>query len=51
MKDVLLDDEDFDAILGCVEFDIMELSDGINFNPDASVSGIEFDKALQKLNK
>ena len=51
VKDVLLSDEDFDAILGCVEFDIMELSDGINFNPHNSVSGIEFDKALQKLNK
>ncbi|MBP5402207.1 MAG: hypothetical protein J6Y36_03495 [Treponema sp.] len=51
IKDVPVDHEDFDAILGCVEFELMELVDGKNFNPDGSVSGIELDKSLNKFKK
>ncbi len=49
VKDVKKDDEDFDAILGCVEYELMDLTDGINFNPTGKVSGIEFKKAVEKI--
>lgn len=42
IPDVDLYDSDFDAILGCVEREIMVLSDGVNFNPEKSVSASEF---------
>lgn len=48
--DVKIDDEDFDAIIGCIEFNLMNLTDGVNFNPDDSVSGIDFNESLKKLN-
>lgn len=49
IKDVSVTDDDFDAILGCIEYGLMNLTDGINFNPSASVSGIEFNDSLTKL--
>lgn len=33
---------DFDAVLGCIENEIMHLEDGIDFGPDKEVSGAEF---------
>lgn len=51
VKDVAVDDEDFDAILGCVEFELMELVDGENFRPDDPVSGMSLEKSLTKLEK
>ena len=51
VKDVAVDDEDFDAILGCVEFELMELVDGENFRPDDPVSGMSLEKSLSKLEK
>lgn len=49
VKDVPVTDEDFDAILGCIEYGLLNLTDGINFNPQSSVSGIEFNESLKKL--
>lgn len=51
VKDVDVSNEDFDAILGCIEYGLMNLTDGINFNPSSSVSGIEFNESLEKLTK
>lgn len=47
VNDVKVTDEDFDAILGCIEYGFMELPDGQNFNPTGSVSGVEFDKIIK----
>lgn len=47
--DVKLDSPDFDAVLGCVENEIMHLDDGIEFASDREVSGIEFNESLGKL--
>lgn len=49
LRDVPVQNEDFDAILGCVEFDIMSLTDGIQFEPNNPVSGIDFEKSIKKL--
>lgn len=46
VKDVKVTDDDFDAILGCIEYGFMELPDGQNFNPTAPVSGVEFEKVI-----
>ena len=51
IKDVHTSNEDFDAILGCIEYGFMNLTDGINFDPSAMVSGIEFNESLEKLVK
>ena len=51
IKDVNTSNEDFDAILGCIEYGFMNLTDGINFDPSAMVSGIEFNESLEKLVK
>lgn len=40
--DVPINHSDFDAILGCVEREYIDLIDGINFFPDEKISGIEF---------
>lgn len=47
--DVKLDSPDFDAVLGCVENEIMHLEDGIEFGGDKEVSGIEFNESLGKI--
>lgn len=47
--DLDLDSPDFDAVLGCVEKEIMELVDGENFYPDFSVEAVEFNKSLKKI--
>jgi hypothetical protein len=39
----------FDAILGCVETEIMSLPDGRNFNPGGAVRGAEVLTMLQKI--
>lgn len=48
VKDIKVSDEDFDAILGCVEYGFMDLPDGQNFNPNGSVSGVEYQKNISK---
>lgn len=46
IKDVKVDNEDFDAILGCVEYGFLDLPDGQNFNPTGPVSGVQFETAI-----
>ena len=47
--DVKLDSPDFDAVLGCVENEIMHLEDGIEFGGNHEISGVEFDESLMKI--
>lgn len=47
--DVKLDSPDFDAVLGCVESEIMHLEDGIDFGAEKEVSGIEFNECVEKI--
>ena len=42
VADVPLDDVDFDAILGVIENEFMELPDGRNFYPDEEVTSVQF---------
>lgn len=48
IPDVDINSEDFDAILGVVENEIMVLPDGINFEGEKNVSAPEFNNWLQK---
>lgn len=48
VPDVSLASPWFDAVLGCVEREIMELPDGRLFHPDDTVSGLEFYGWLKK---
>ena len=41
----------FDSVLGAVEREIMDLSDGVNFHPDDPVTGLEYLGMLSKLSK
>ncbi len=47
--DVKLGSPDFDAVLGCVENEIMHLEDGIDFGAEKEVSGAEFDESVRKI--
>jgi len=49
IQDVPLDSKDFDAILGCVENEIISLSDGINFTPEALPTAAQFLEFLRRL--
>lgn len=49
IADVDIANEDFDAILGTVENEIMALPDGVNFNPDELISPADFNYSLQKI--
>lgn len=49
IPDVDLNSNDFDAILGVVEQEIMSLPDGVNFLPDGAVSAAEFNNWLQQI--
>ena len=49
VPDVELDSPDFDAVLGCIELEFMNLTDGINFEGEKKVSGIEFSESLKKM--
>ena len=42
VSDVPVDDVDFDAVLGVVESEFMELPDGRSFDPDAVVTKLQF---------
>lgn len=46
--DVELSNPDFDAVLGVVENEIMELPDGKNFFPDDIVTGLDFLSIIKK---
>lgn len=49
IPDVEIDSPDFDAVLGCIELEFMNLTDGINFEGEKKVSGIEFSESLKKM--
>ncbi len=46
VPDVPIGSSYFDAVLGCVELEIMKLVDGRNFAPDAAIDGAAFFAAL-----
>ena len=49
VPDVKLNSPDFDAVLGCVENELMHLEDGIEFGSEKEVSGIEFSESAGKI--
>ncbi|MCR5218474.1 hypothetical protein [Treponema sp.] len=49
ITDVPADNKDFDAVLGCVENEVMDLEDGSNFDPDLKPSGVQVNKWAQKV--
>ena len=49
IPDVPLDSPDFDAVLGCIELELMNLPDGIHFFPMTTVSGTEFNTWLLRI--
>jgi hypothetical protein len=49
VPDLHVHDYYFNAVLVLVEREIMELPDGINFHPDDTMSGMEFNETLKKL--
>lgn len=49
VKDVPLTSDDFDAVLGCVEKEWLDLADGTNFNGNAGISGADFSAGVKKL--
>ncbi|HBD68916.1 MAG TPA: hypothetical protein DC014_06535 [Treponema sp.] len=49
IPDVSVDSPDFDAVLGCVENEIMELVDGEHFAPNQTVSGVEFNTWVSRI--
>lgn len=51
VQDVSADSEDFDAVLGCAESELMELPDGENFLPAKKVSALECREYLENLFK
>jgi tetratricopeptide (TPR) repeat protein len=51
VPDVAVEEPWFDAALGVVEREIMDLPDGINFRPDGEVSGLEYLSILQRLQR
>lgn len=51
VADVPVDDADFDAILGVVENEFMELPDGKSFEPDETVTKLQFINWAKKADK
>lgn len=51
VPDVELNNLDFDAVLGTVENEIIDLPDGIHFQPEAEVTAMEYIKWLQNTAK
>lgn len=51
VADVSVEDADFDAVLGVVESEFMELPDGKNFNPDAPVTKLQFINWVKRADK
>ena len=49
VRDLDLDSPDFDAVLGCVEEELMSLEDGRSFGGEKPVSAVEFDRYMEKL--
>jgi hypothetical protein len=51
VPDLDVDEQWFDAALGVVEREVMDLPDGVHFNPDDPVTGLEYLGILGKLKK
>ena len=51
VADISIDDADFDAVLGVVESEFMELPDGKNFDPDSPVTKLQFINWIKKADK
>ena len=51
VPDVPADSPWFEAVLGVVEREIMDLPDGVRFEPDGPVTGVEYLKMLNRLLK
>lgn len=51
IPDVSISDPCFDSALGTIEREIFDLPDGRRFEPDRSLSGMDYLKALNKLKK
>ena len=51
VADIPVDDADFDAVLGVVESEFMELPDGKNFEPDNPVTKLQFLSWVKKADK
>lgn len=49
ITDIKLINEDFDAIVGVIEHEIMDLEDGINFYPDEKVTAPDFNSYVQRI--
>lgn len=49
--DVPVEDIDFDAVLGVIENEFMEMPDGKNFNPEEAVTNLQFITWLKKTEK
>lgn len=49
IKDVEINDNDFCAIVGCIQEEFMDLEKGLYFNPQDSISGIEYKSYIMKL--
>ena len=47
--DVDISSPDFDAVLGCIENEIMDLPDGRNFYPEEKPTAVEFNTWLKKV--
>lgn len=51
VSDVPVEDTDFDAVLGVIESEFMELPDGRSFNPDETVTKLQFINWVKKADK
>lgn len=51
VADIPVEDEDFDAVLGVIESEFMELPDGKNFEPDTVVTRLQFINWVKKADK
>ncbi|MBR7064019.1 MAG: hypothetical protein IKI31_02570, partial [Treponema sp.] len=49
LKDVPITHEDFDAVIGVVENEIMSLKDGVHFEGEKYVTSEEFYNSVQKI--
>ena len=49
IKDVDIKNPDFDAVLGVVETELMELPDGKSFHPDNILTGVDFLAIIKKV--
>ncbi|MBQ6565417.1 MAG: hypothetical protein IJL80_00010 [Treponema sp.] len=49
VKDIPLTDPDFDAAMGCVEKEWLELLDGTKFDGNGNITGAQFNAGIKKL--